>query len=61
MSGKQLTADQLERINKLKEESIKKIDQIPETPCTGLDYGRSEPYYSIWEELMANIKAIMDE
>lgn len=62
MNGKQLTADQLERINKLKEEAIKKIDKIPEKPRRNvLDGGRSEPYYSIGEELMAKIKAIMDE
>lgn len=61
MSGKQLTADQQERIKKLKEEAIRKIDQIPEAPSTGLDYGRSEPYYSIGEGLMAKIKEIMDE
>lgn len=63
MSGKQLTADQQERINKLKEEAIKKIDQIPEKPRrNGLDGGGpSEPYYSIGKELMAKIKEIMDE
>lgn len=63
MNGKQLTEDQLERINKLKEEVIKKIDQIPEKPGrNGLDGGvRSEPYYSIGEYYMAKIKEIMDE
>lgn len=62
MSGKQLTADQLERINKLKEEAIKKIDKIPEKPRRNvLDGGRSEPYCSIGEYYMAKIKAIMDE
>lgn len=63
MNGKQLTADQHERINKLKEEAIKKIDKIPEKPGrNGLDGGvRSEPYYSIGKELMAKIKEIADE
>lgn len=63
MNGKQLTEDQLERINKLKEEAIKEIDKIPEKPRRNvLDGGvRSEPYYSIGKELMAKIKEIMDE
>lgn len=64
MSGKQLTEDQQERINKLKEDAIKRIDEIPEKPTqNALDANGvcSEPYYSIGEELMAKIKEIMDE
>lgn len=64
MSEKQLTADQIDRINKLKQEAIKEIDKIPEKPNRNnvLDGGvRSEPYYSIGEKYMAKIKAIMDE
>lgn len=65
MSEKQLTEDQIDRINKLKQEAIKEIDKIPEKPNRNnvLDDGgvRSEPYYSIGEKYMAKIKAIMDE
>lgn len=62
MSGKQLTEDQMERINKLKQDAIEEVNKIPEGPNRRvLDGGRSDPYYSIGEKLMADIKAIMDE
>lgn len=62
MSEKQLTADQIERINKLKQKAIEDIDKMPEGPNRRvLDGGRSEPYYSIGEKLMEDIKAVMEE
>lgn len=62
MSEKKLTEDQLARIEKIRQEAIKEIDKIPEGPRRNvLDGGRSEPYYTIGERVMAEIKAIMDE
>lgn len=62
MSGKQLTEDQMERINKLKQDAIEEVNKIPEGPNRRvLDGGRSDPYYLIGEKLMEGIKAIMDE
>lgn len=62
MSEKKLTADQLARIEKVKQEAIKEIEKIPEKPRRNvLDGGRSEPYYSIGERVRAEIKAIMEE
>lgn len=62
MSEKKLTADQLDRINKLKQEAIEEISKIPETPNRKvLDGGHTEPYYSIGQKYMKKIGAIMEE
>lgn len=62
MNEKKLTADQLARIENVKQDAIKEVEKIPEGPRKNvLDGGRSEPYYSIWERAMAKIKAIMEE
>lgn len=62
MSERQLTADQIERINKLKQEAIEEISKIPEKPFRGvLDGGHSEPYYSIGQKYMKQIGAIMEK
>ncbi len=62
MNEKKLTADQLARIEKVKQEAMKEVGKIPERPRRNiLDGGRSEPYYSIGEKFMAQVKAIMEE
>lgn len=62
MNEKQLTANQIGRINKLKQEAIEDIEKIPEGPNRRiLDGGRSEFYFSIGEKLMADIKAAIEE
>lgn len=62
MSAKKLTADQLARIEKVKQEAIKEVEKIPERARRNvLDGGRSEPYYSIGERVRAEIRAIMEE
>ena len=62
MSAKKLTADQLDRIEKVKQKAIKEIEKIPERPRRNvLDGVLTEPYYSIWERVRAEIKAIMEE
>lgn len=62
MNEKKLTADQLARIEKVKQEAMKEVEKIPERSRRNvLDGGRSEPYYSIGEKFMAQVKAIMEE
>ncbi len=65
MSEKKLTADQLARIEKIKQEAIKEVEKIPEPEGPRRNVldggGHPEPYYSIGKRVRAEIKAIMEE
>lgn len=62
MSEKQLTEDQIKRINKVKEAAIRAVENIPERPNRHIfDGGHTEPYWSIGKKAIADIQAIMEE